>query len=312
MSICTDLPRRLTAVAACVAFSLALAGCESSSTPNSIGPDNDANPVFKKASSSEATTVVVTAADLANDFADVVANPSAWLFYNDEIDAINSGLGSFVSNPGSATGSGSVQISVTGAQRRNLTTYGFSGTPLSGITAFAFSTYNPSAGNGGSATRSAYVNFNVDFDGTDSWQRRLVYVPRTNGIVVQDSWQVWDLLDGGNALWTHSGATWPNTLDSGSTPKTWAQILSDYPGVRVRVSDSHLGIRVGEPYASGYTENIDRFVFGTDAGTTIFDFEPTLGPPTDKRECKQGGWQQFNAPSFRNQGDCVSFVAAGK
>ena len=31
--------------------------------------------------------------------------------------------------------------------------------------------------------------------------------------------------------------------------------------------------------------------------------------PTDKDQCKQGGWQTFGI--FKNQGDCVSFVATG-
>jgi hypothetical protein len=36
---------------------------------------------------------------------------------------------------------------------------------------------------------------------------------------------------------------------------------------------------------------------------------PEIGPPTDKNQCKNGGWQRFNNPTFRNQGQCVSFVA---
>jgi len=31
--------------------------------------------------------------------------------------------------------------------------------------------------------------------------------------------------------------------------------------------------------------------------------------PTSKKQCKKGGWRTF--PQFRNQGDCVSFVATG-
>lgn len=34
-------------------------------------------------------------------------------------------------------------------------------------------------------------------------------------------------------------------------------------------------------------------------------------PPSDKAQCRKGGWQAFNNPTFRNQGDCVSFVATG-
>jgi hypothetical protein len=29
--------------------------------------------------------------------------------------------------------------------------------------------------------------------------------------------------------------------------------------------------------------------------------------PTSKDQCKNGGWRNF--PQFKNQGDCVSFVA---
>ena len=35
---------------------------------------------------------------------------------------------------------------------------------------------------------------------------------------------------------------------------------------------------------------------------------PLVGPPTDKDQCKDGGWKTFNNPSFKNQGACVSFV----
>ncbi len=33
-----------------------------------------------------------------------------------------------------------------------------------------------------------------------------------------------------------------------------------------------------------------------------------VGPPTDKNQCKNGGWKTFNNPSFKNQGQCISFV----
>jgi hypothetical protein len=34
----------------------------------------------------------------------------------------------------------------------------------------------------------------------------------------------------------------------------------------------------------------------------------TTSAPTTKDDCKNGGWQNFN-PAFKNQGDCVSWVA---
>jgi outer membrane protein assembly factor BamB len=38
-----------------------------------------------------------------------------------------------------------------------------------------------------------------------------------------------------------------------------------------------------------------------------------VGPPTDKDQCKNGGWANFSTPrTFRNQGDCIQFVETGK
>jgi hypothetical protein len=34
----------------------------------------------------------------------------------------------------------------------------------------------------------------------------------------------------------------------------------------------------------------------------------SVGPPTSKDQCKKDGWQAFNNPVFKNQGDCVSYV----
>jgi hypothetical protein len=258
------------------------------------------------------TSVVVTAADLENSKAAAMTN-GKWFFYNDEDDTVDNTLGSFVVGPGAApAGVGSAQISVSGTQRRNLATYRFSGTPLASITTLKYSTYNPSAGNGGGVNRSGYLQFNVDFDGSDTWQRRLTFLPADNGVVSPDTWKEWDAIATGTAKWRYSGATWPGPgAVSGATPKTWSQILSQYPGVRIRLTDAFLGIRVGEPYANGYTENIDAIKVGTASATTTFDFEPV---PQDKDDCKNGGWQNHvraNGTPFKNQGDCVSYTNNG-
>lgn len=258
------------------------------------------------------STVVVLPGDMATSVADVLSEPGSWFFYNDETDSIDNTLGSFVLGPATPpAGSGSVQISVTGTERRNLATYQFSGTPLANITELAYSTYNPSAGNGGSVNRSGYLQFNVDFNGSDTWQRRLVFLPTDNGTVQQDTWQEWDTINSGNAMWRYSGPTWPGSALAGTTPRTWAEILAAYPGVRVRVTDSWLGIRVGEPYADGYTENIDAVKFGVSGDTKTFDFETEI-TVTDKNQCKNSGWMDFNNPSFKNQGDCVSYVQSSE
>jgi hypothetical protein len=37
-----------------------------------------------------------------------------------------------------------------------------------------------------------------------------------------------------------------------------------------------------------------------------------VGPPTNANQCKKGGWREFNNPSFKNQGQCVSHFNKNK
>jgi hypothetical protein len=229
--------------------------------------------------------VVVHPGDMSTSTTHVPDMASQWFFYNDQTDVIDNTLGAFVTGPGAVPlGVGSAQISVTGAERRNLATYQFAGTSLSEITALQFSTYNPSAGNGGSVNRSAYLNFNVDFNGSNTWQKRIAFVPSQNGSVTQNAWDQWDAIDGGSALYSYSGAMWPGTATPGTTLRTWNNIVASYPSARILSADGWLGMRVGEPYADGYTENLDRFLItvnnGSNATTTTFDFEPRQSTET--------------------------------
>jgi hypothetical protein len=34
---------------------------------------------------------------------------------------------------------------------------------------------------------------------------------------------------------------------------------------------------------------------------------PVVTGPTTKAQCKKGGWKSFSSPSFKNQGQCVSW-----
>lgn len=227
-------------------------------------------------------TVVVSGSSLATSKTDPGIS-SKWFFYNDNNDTIDNTLGTFVSGPATPPlGTGSAQIAVSGTGRSNIATYRFAGTVLSTLTTLDFSLYTPSAANNtGNANTTGFLNFNVDFDGSDTWQRRLVFDPYYNSglagepTTAENTWQTWDAINGGNAMWTYSGADWPGTSTPGDTARKWSDILASYPGVRIRVSDPWLGIRVGDPNSGGLTENIDAFQIGTASRTTTFDFEPT-------------------------------------
>lgn len=74
------------------------------------------------------------------------------------------------------------------------------------------------------------------------------------------------------------------------------------------------------PYFNNYHKS-DHFDFSVSTSATpgnyviqvYLDVHAKL--PTTKAECKDGGWQNYwsapGAPMFKNQGDCVSFVATG-
>ncbi len=245
-----------------------------------VGPGTPPSPTFSS------DTTVVEMADLADDFTEVAANSfSQWFFYNDEDDTIDSSLGSFVEGPETAPlGDGSAQMSVSGEQRRNLATYQFKDVKLADMATLEYSTYSQSTGNGSpSAERAAYLQFNVDFANNDTWQRRLVFLPADNGAVVNDEWQAWDAINSGDALWRYSGSLWPAGVVSngsipGTTARTWDAILADYPNAETRSTDSWFGFRIGEPYADGFTGNVDQFVIGIVDGinthTETYDFEP--------------------------------------
>lgn len=209
-------------------------------------------------------TTVVQAANLT------APAGGGWLFYDDNTDTYNNTpgvLGSFVTGPGTPPlGAGSAQVTIPGGGRTNLSTYQFAGTPLESITQLGFSASTTVAAN------PPYIVMNVDFNLSDTWQGRLVYIPTG---VTANTWQTFDAIQGGAALWAYSGTNWPVTGGAGSTPKTWNQILVDYPNARIRVSDAHVGIRNGHP-GPVETNNLDRFVFGTDLTVKVFDFEPTI------------------------------------
>jgi predicted ribosomally synthesized peptide with SipW-like signal peptide len=217
----------------------------------------------------------VGASNLASSFVDVASDPTKWFFYNDENDTINSGLGSFVAGPTTPmTGTGSAQMTVSGTERKNIATYQFKDIKLADIDAMSFTTLSQSVGNPGSTQRAPYLHFNVDFNNSDTWQRRLVFVPSANGTVVPDTWQTWNT--GGTSMWSWSGfAANGNMWPDGNTNanRTWNDIVATWPNAETRSTDSWLGIRVGEPYADGFTGNVDSFSMTVNGVTKKFDFE---------------------------------------
>jgi hypothetical protein len=210
------------------------------------------------------TPVIVNSQDLALSLQDVVNDSSKWLFYNDSNDTVmtinqfsgSGGVNDIVTGP---AGVGSAQMTLHDATGRyNIATYKYKDVKLSDIGSLRYRIYDDSA-----SSETPFLHFNVDFANNDTWQRRLVMVPV--GVAV-DTWTTVDAINGGNAVWTYSGATWPAGVgEPGTTPgttgKTWSQILTTYPNAETRSTDSFLGVRVGHPGPAGENSYVDWVEF---------------------------------------------------
>lgn len=102
-----------------------------------------------------------------------------------------------------------------------------------------------------------------------------------------------DLLEGVNPIDT-------GQLDGGTFYDPYATALTKYGGYSVTgvqlVVDAGWFFGDGEQTAFADNTNIDGVVY-------------TYDNPTDKDECKQGGWEDFG---FRNQGQCIRYVNTGQ
>lgn len=76
----------------------------------------------------------------------------------------------------------------------------------------------------------------------------------------------------------------------------------------VGASNSFQVATAGELYL-GVNDNF----FGDNSGAWSASVTITSPPPAPAivEQCKKGGWSTFTNPSFKNQGDCVSFVETG-
>ena len=95
----------------------------------------------------------------------------------------------------------------------------------------------------------------------------------------------------------HTGTTWENYYRFDTQDATYSSV----PAV------NRMLFRTGgtsNPATQGKGFLIDNLSIKTST---------PIGPPTSKDQCKGNGWQSFDAPrTFKNQGDCISYVANGK
>lgn len=206
------------------------------------------------------------------------SNLSAWHGIDDcSCGEVNDSILTFRTGPATPPyGTGSVELTAPGSSSASLGTFQFANTPLSEITDLKYSTFQPSS-NDGPPTAVGVLMFGIDFFGRNTILPidSLVYDPNANGLpVTEDTWQEWDAIGGGSALWFYDGdIEWPNTNPPipATAPLTWAQILATYPNARIRFNEAQFTVSLFAD-VDPFTEAINSVTFGTTFGTTRFVF----------------------------------------
>ena len=288
--------------AALLALAAGLLGA-CSSDPAAPADLTSASPDF--ATSSTGATIV-TEADVSRQAEDTPPLAS-WVVYTR-----NAGSGAFQVGPGTVPeGVGSFGTTTpTSADKVQLFNFDYIGTPLADITALGYATWRTS---GDSPNQVPAINLVVDYNGPDvtGGFTTLIFEPVYNtsqGAITDGAWQTWDAFADGNAVWWSSKPI-PGVCDFNCFV-TWNTILANNPDATI------LG-GVGVNQGSGNPALIaasDAFVFGVGRTTTTYDFEPYV-TATTRDACRNDGWEEArraDGTSFRNQGDCVSYVQTGR
>lgn len=106
----------------------------------------------------------------------------------------------------------------------------------------------------------------------------------------------------------NDGQTDANEMACGSNPLDAASKSPDADGDNipdcVDTDDDNDGI----PDTCDIDQNPGAEDFDRDGIVDGSGCDTVIGPPTDKDQCKNDGYKRFNNPTFRNQGQCVSYV----
>lgn len=250
-------------------------------------------------------------------FAATVISPSNQGSWDFQTNNLVDGVGRFVTGPSTPPlGSGSVELSTgsDGSTYSAIYNTAYDGqfiTDLANVSA-SYATYVPT-----SASVASYPKLIVDVNvntTTTTLLDELTFDPR-NGqsqTPAAGAWQTWDARGG---VWHSSLCGINGTLEQYVINCVGG--ISNAVSVSVRTrADGTGGVRlqVGPNATSDQLQGyVDDVTLGFDGTSTTYDFENNtvvLTTPTNKDDCKKGGWQNFNNPVFKNQGSCVSFVEA--
>ncbi|MDQ1524678.1 MAG: hypothetical protein QOE47_2602 [Pyrinomonadaceae bacterium] len=262
---------------------------------------------FAQGSSCE--TAVVTESDVTRQ-AENTPPTDNWVLYT---RAATPGVGAFVAGPEQPPlGVGSLNLkTLGGSDKVFLFNFDHVGTKLADINKMGYSTYRTA----GNLQQVTSINMVVDENGAaPGGFTTLVFEPVYNtdqGAVVSGEWQTWDAYKGGNAIWWSSRAI-PGVC-AFSCYVTWNYIVANNPDA-VIVGGYGVNQGSGNPTLDANVDALSIGTGGEDGSCITYNFDP-FRVATNKDQCKNGGYngvKRADGSSFKNQGDCVSYVSNGK
>jgi hypothetical protein len=208
------------------------------------------------------------------------------------------GAVSLTTGPATAPlGAGSAKMTTdSDPARGSLLTNNYVGIVLATIDTLSYSAYRSSISTNNEAQAIA-LTLLVDYNGPDvaggstTLIFEPVYQPGGVGAMKTDTWQTWDALQGGKAIWW-STTDMPNPVGpgfiacnpnvaivpAGCADKLFvslSSILDAYPSATIRSGvNGGLGLAVGSGWAGAFTGYADALKIGVSGNATTYDFEP--------------------------------------
>ena len=216
-------------------------------------------------------------------------------------DTRTGGAVNFIADSTAPAGSGALQLTTDATTTAKAQYLHAASDTLASVTDFSYYTKQNSAPFPGAAPS---YQIPVQLNGTSGFST-LVFEPYQNpleGAVTPGVWQKWDVANG--LFWSTRTVVCANGTVVGTPGGPASYTLSQIESLCPSAVSLGFGVNIGSNNPS-YNVEADLVTYNG----TAYNFEPTL-TAASKDACKDGGWSTFNTPTFKNQGDCVSYIAS--
>jgi len=227
------------------------------------------------------TTVDVNPADISG-----IPGTTDWFTLN----LAGSATSAIVTGPGTPPlGTGSLQMTTSGTtDKLNVFNLDHDGVKLADITHLEYSTY------GNSNLLAITLQMTIDPDGAAGTGvprfgggapvnfATLNFEPYNDNTITPNTWQTWNALTDGAAIWASNIEGDPGNGNNGriTNPATWAEFVAFYPDAEIIGTTGLFGVNVGSNWSSAFTGHVDAIKIGYGGDTVTYNFDPAIACTT--------------------------------